>query len=90
MGKADQESKEITANILAVAEVLSPKAIEDWNLIQSLYLKTSSSVALPIYLSNPLPLLGQPADNNENNNGDDDNNENENEDENNEDEEDDE
>jgi len=68
VGKVDQEVKEITANVLAVAKALVPKAVDDANLIQSLHLKSSSSVALPIYLSNPIPLLSQVENDNDGNN----------------------
>jgi len=83
VGKLDQSANEITENICSIAQSLSPLAIEDWNLIQSINIKTPNSVALPIYLSNPIPLISQPesekSEDTENN--DDDENEDENEDE---------
>ena len=53
IGHTGQTESEITQNIMHAASVIAKKIPRGWNNIQSLHLKTSDSVALPMYNSLP-------------------------------------
>lgn len=51
VGHMGQSAEEITANILAVAEGLTVKLPGNWPNVRALYIRTLSSITLPVYMS---------------------------------------
>jgi ribosome biogenesis protein UTP30 len=53
VGRTDFSSKQVSENVMAAIEALVQKVPRKWRNIQSMHLKSTSSIALPIY--NALP-----------------------------------
>lgn len=53
VGRSSQEAKEVLANVEAVLAVVADKVPKKWDNVQAVYLKSSDSVALPVYQSLP-------------------------------------
>lgn len=53
--RSSQTEEEIVENVMAVIEGVAAKVPKKWKNIQSLHLKTTDSLALPLYVAQPVP-----------------------------------
>mmetsp|Transcript_39711 Transcript_39711/g.98274 ORF Transcript_39711/g.98274 Transcript_39711/m.98274 type:complete len:334 (+) Transcript_39711:266-1267(+) len=60
VGRTAQTQKEVVANALAAIEGAVAVIPRNWANVQSIYLKTNESVALPVYTAVPEPGVAEP------------------------------